>query len=506
MLHLHRYPVGGWKDGLATDPKSFSLSKLPSNNLRWVIRKGSAFDEDGWEYRFDSQTRLYRWHNSQKWYSFVRRRQIVAFPKKNEEKHHDNHDCPICYSSIREGSAVKTGCNHKFHIKCIEDWMEKQRSCPICRKLISRQNLKALPGPAAKEMLEKMLKRSNAKEGKLNDDTKSPRVAFQEWSYDVGRFLKMDTSGPVWLALHAAIEFLQEIILPEMKSSPIYNNVRRHVRDLRETLTVHTNVVKGCSEDLAVFNKLVAVLARGLENNHEAERLDYSITEAMDRCMQDCERQERLLGDVIESLKQRQDEIDQTCSKIMALLETTEEKRAPNALLFGGLALFSVGCAVVAIVPVVDAVALPTAMSCAGFFGISFQGYMYFYKVVRLRRKLKQAEANLISLIRIVKTRKVILQTVREDFRRIMDKSAGIRTDSKRLSSCTNTLREKVLGSIASQVIEMKLEELQRITRAGMDRLEREQREICRINALSAMNPEIKEGTTCKIASEIAPP
>eukprot|EP00466_Bigelowiella_natans_P020981 jgi/Bigna1/132403/aug1.17_g7111 len=145
-------------------------------------------------------------------------------------------------------------------------------------------------------------------------------------------------------------------------------------------------------------------------------------------------------------------------------------------------------------------------MSCAGFFGISFQGYMYFYKVVRLRRKLKQAEANLISLIRIVKTRKVILQTVREDFRRIMDKSAGIRTDSKRLSSCTNTLREKVLGSIASQVIEIKLEELQRITRAGMDRLEREQREICRINALSAMNPEIKEGTTCKIASEIAPP
>ena len=34
----------------------------------------------------------------------------------------------------RRGLAVKLPCSHLFHEACIQSWLEKQHTCPTCRK------------------------------------------------------------------------------------------------------------------------------------------------------------------------------------------------------------------------------------------------------------------------------------------------------------------------------------------------------------------------------------
>ena len=44
--------------------------------------------------------------------------------------------CPICLDYIVEPSilyAVKTSCNHSFHRKCLDKWLDNNKTCPICR-------------------------------------------------------------------------------------------------------------------------------------------------------------------------------------------------------------------------------------------------------------------------------------------------------------------------------------------------------------------------------------
>lgn len=44
--------------------------------------------------------------------------------------------CPICLETNDKYICV-TSCNHKFHKKCIEEWMTYKKNCPICRKNFS---------------------------------------------------------------------------------------------------------------------------------------------------------------------------------------------------------------------------------------------------------------------------------------------------------------------------------------------------------------------------------
>ena len=53
---------------------------------------------------------------------------------KNRNKKGGNDDCPICFDSINnDEEKYLTPCNHKFHKKCIEDWIKINNTCPICR-------------------------------------------------------------------------------------------------------------------------------------------------------------------------------------------------------------------------------------------------------------------------------------------------------------------------------------------------------------------------------------
>lgn len=43
--------------------------------------------------------------------------------------------CPICLENFKEGLYKRSlNCNHTFHKKCIDKWLFKEESCPICRK------------------------------------------------------------------------------------------------------------------------------------------------------------------------------------------------------------------------------------------------------------------------------------------------------------------------------------------------------------------------------------
>ena len=44
---------------------------------------------------------------------------------------------------MKEGDILRTvcGCNHSFHIKCIERWLEENKKCPQCRQNLVRNTL-----------------------------------------------------------------------------------------------------------------------------------------------------------------------------------------------------------------------------------------------------------------------------------------------------------------------------------------------------------------------------
>lgn len=45
-------------------------------------------------------------------------------------------ECAICLSSMsseKDTAITKTECGHKFHTKCLEEWIKRSNTCPLCR-------------------------------------------------------------------------------------------------------------------------------------------------------------------------------------------------------------------------------------------------------------------------------------------------------------------------------------------------------------------------------------
>ncbi|OIV99301.1 hypothetical protein TanjilG_17111 [Lupinus angustifolius] len=59
---------------------------------------------------------------------------LPAFSYRRDEKH-EMDDCAICLEEFREGEKVKmiVYCKHVFHPQCIDTWIAKHVTCPICR-------------------------------------------------------------------------------------------------------------------------------------------------------------------------------------------------------------------------------------------------------------------------------------------------------------------------------------------------------------------------------------
>lgn len=49
-----------------------------------------------------------------------------------KSKSHEDVFCPICMELVTE--VGETSCGHKFCEKCIAEWLEKNTTCPICKK------------------------------------------------------------------------------------------------------------------------------------------------------------------------------------------------------------------------------------------------------------------------------------------------------------------------------------------------------------------------------------
>ncbi|RWW61215.1 hypothetical protein BHE74_00031745 [Ensete ventricosum] len=50
-------------------------------------------------------------------------------------------ECPICLGEFGDGEQVRVlpKCHHGFHVKCIDEWLALQSSCPTCRRSLLDQ-------------------------------------------------------------------------------------------------------------------------------------------------------------------------------------------------------------------------------------------------------------------------------------------------------------------------------------------------------------------------------
>ena len=47
-----------------------------------------------------------------------------------------DNECCICFENMTTNT-ITTRCNHIFHINCLGDWIDKNPTCPLCRRDIS---------------------------------------------------------------------------------------------------------------------------------------------------------------------------------------------------------------------------------------------------------------------------------------------------------------------------------------------------------------------------------
>lgn len=68
----------------------------------------------------------------------------VEYKEEEEEENGDEEmklrdgDCAICLEDYVEGDCCRIfpKCKHMFHSDCIDDWLEKNLTCPICRRYV----------------------------------------------------------------------------------------------------------------------------------------------------------------------------------------------------------------------------------------------------------------------------------------------------------------------------------------------------------------------------------
>ena len=62
-------------------------------------------------------------------FMFLRKSKIKS--KKNDSN--EELQCTICIEDISKGEYLKElPCTHKFHTKCIDEWLERKQICPNC--------------------------------------------------------------------------------------------------------------------------------------------------------------------------------------------------------------------------------------------------------------------------------------------------------------------------------------------------------------------------------------
>lgn len=67
---------------------------------------------------------------------------IAALPEhvaRRDELRHGKAEealcCPVCLEHVAAGDVLRTlpRCGHKFHVACVDAWLERKATCPLCK-------------------------------------------------------------------------------------------------------------------------------------------------------------------------------------------------------------------------------------------------------------------------------------------------------------------------------------------------------------------------------------
>ncbi|QHO00805.1 RING-H2 finger protein [Arachis hypogaea] len=61
---------------------------------------------------------------------------LVTYESQDMQK--SCSDCAICMESFQDGQSCQVfpECKHMFHSDCMDRWLQKKSTCPICRSCI----------------------------------------------------------------------------------------------------------------------------------------------------------------------------------------------------------------------------------------------------------------------------------------------------------------------------------------------------------------------------------
>lgn len=64
-------------------------------------------------------------------------------------------ECAVCLSKFEDIEILRLlpKCKHAFHINCIDHWLEKHASCPLCRRRVGSEDLKLLSNSSSMRFL-----------------------------------------------------------------------------------------------------------------------------------------------------------------------------------------------------------------------------------------------------------------------------------------------------------------------------------------------------------------
>lgn len=59
--------------------------------------------------------------------------------KKTENLSPENKSCVVCMSDFEDGEdLIILDCFHRYHKECIDSWLTKNSTCPICKTDIKK--------------------------------------------------------------------------------------------------------------------------------------------------------------------------------------------------------------------------------------------------------------------------------------------------------------------------------------------------------------------------------
>mmetsp|Transcript_153201 Transcript_153201/g.270308 ORF Transcript_153201/g.270308 Transcript_153201/m.270308 type:complete len:245 (+) Transcript_153201:83-817(+) len=78
-----------------------------------------------------------------------------AFQNKLPNRHCSaTEECAICHDGFGAEEAKMFPCGHFFHAHCILEWLERQLTCPLCRRSFAPEIGNASPNPALEQLLD----------------------------------------------------------------------------------------------------------------------------------------------------------------------------------------------------------------------------------------------------------------------------------------------------------------------------------------------------------------